>query len=173
MEIAPLQYTGRPNLPFSPAWWLQHGKEVCLYLRPGLEAVTLAQCGGLSYTGSVSVWQGQLASFQSASNVLQENVRKMFPVSLPAHPLFMLQPRNVACGLCDVRVSPPSNLAAPGFLPEPGERWNPHTAAQVPSQGTCQAAWVGYLRSLQVVCLASVSTNPLSLPTLRIKSLLS
>lgn len=96
VEIAPLQHKGRPNLPFSPPWWL-HGKEVWLYLRP---AVTLAQHGGLSYTGSMSVWQGQLTSFQLASNVLQENVREMLPLSLPAHPLFMLQPWNVACGLC-------------------------------------------------------------------------
>lgn len=99
MEIALLQHKDRPNLPFSPTWWLQHGKEVCQYLRPGLEAVTLAQLGGLSYTGSMSVWQGQLTSFQLASNML-EGVRKMFPLSLPAHPLFMLHPWNVASGLC-------------------------------------------------------------------------
>lgn len=96
VEIAPLQHKGRPNLPFSPPWWL-HGEEVWLYLRP---AVTLAQHGGLSYTGSMSIWQGQLTSFQLASNVLQENVRKVLPLSLPAHPLFMLQPWNVVCGLC-------------------------------------------------------------------------
>lgn len=98
MEVAPLQHKGRPNLPFSPTWWPQRGKEVCVYLRPGLEAVTLAQRGGLSHTDSMSVWQGQLTSVQLASHVLQ-GVRKMFPLSLPAHPHFMLQLWNVACGL--------------------------------------------------------------------------
>lgn len=43
----------------------------------------------------------------------------------------------------NVKVFPSSNLVAPGFLPEPGEMWSPHSAAEVPSQGTCQAAWVG------------------------------
>lgn len=38
-------------------------------------------------------------SFQLASKVLQ-GIRKTFPLSLPAHPLFMLQPWNVACVLC-------------------------------------------------------------------------
>lgn len=151
MEIAPLQHKGRPNLSFSPTWWLQHGKEVCLYLRP---AVTLAQHSGLSYTGSMSVWQGQLTSLQLASNVLQENARKMFPLSLPAHPLFMLQPWNVACGLCGCFHHP--TWLASGFLPEPRERWSPHTAAEVPSEGTGQAAWVGTWDPLQVLCLASV-----------------
>lgn len=166
MEIAPLQHKGWPNLPFSPTWWLQHGKEACLYLRPGLEAVTLAQHDGLSYTDSMSVWQGQLNRFQLASNVLQ-GIGKMFPLSLPAHPLFMLQPWNVACGLCGCEGV--ATMAAPGFPPEPGERWSPHSAAEVPSQGTCQAAWVGTWDPTG----AAPGTNILSLPMLRIKPLLS
>lgn len=170
MEIALLQHKGRPNLPFSPTWWLRHGKEVCQYLRPGLEAVTLAQRGGLSYTGSMSVWQRQLTSFQLASNMLQ-GIRRTFPLSLPAHPLFMLQLGMLPVVCVYVRVFSPSNLVALGFLPEPEERWSLHSAAEVPSQGTCQAAWVGTWDP-QVVCLISVGTNILSLSMLRIKPLL-
>lgn len=64
---------------------------------------------------------------------------------------------TLECCLRSVWVFPPSNLVAPGFLPEPRERWSPHTAAEVPSQGTGQAAWVGTWDPLQVVSLASVS----------------
>lgn len=143
MEIAPLQHKGRPNLPFRAAWWLQHGKEVCLYLGPGLEAVILSQHGSLSYTGSMSVWQEQLTSFHLALNVLQ-GVRKMFPLSFTSTATFSCCNLGMLPVVCvDVKVFPSSNLVAPDFLPEPGHRWSPHSAAEVPSQGTCQAAWVG------------------------------
>lgn len=101
MEIAPLQHKSRPNLPFSPAWWLQHGKEVCLYLRPGLGAVTSARRGSLCYTGSMSVWQGQLTSFHLAANVLQ-GVRKMFPFVITSTPVF--HAAALECCLCSVCV---------------------------------------------------------------------
>lgn len=54
MGIAPLQYKGRLTLSFSPAWWIQHGKEVFFHLGLGLEAVTLAQSDGISNTDSMT-----------------------------------------------------------------------------------------------------------------------
>lgn len=141
MEIALLQHKSRPNLPFSPTWWLQHGK-VCLYLRPGLEAVTLLQCGNLSHTGSMSVWQGQLTSLQVASNVLQ-GVRKMFPLSLPPHTHFSccnLGMLPVVCACVGVSTIQPG---CPRFYPWAWREAESSLSAEVPSQGTCQAVWVG------------------------------
>lgn len=171
MEIALLQHKGRPNLPFSPTWWLRHGKEVCQYLRPGLEAVTLAQRGGLSYTGSMSVWQRQLTSFswlQICCKAFEERSLCRYQ-----HTHFSCCNVGMLPVVCVyVRVFPPSNLVALGFLPEPEEKGRKlHSAAEVPSQGTCQAAWVG-IWDPQVVCLISVGTNILSLSMLRIKPLL-
>lgn len=172
MEIAPLQHKGRPNLPFSPTWWLQHGKEACLYLRSGLEAVTLAQHGSLSYTDSMSVWQGQLTSLQLASNTLQ-GVRKTSPLSLPAPPLFMLQLWSVACGLGGLWGCFHHLTWLPQTFP-----LTPRRGGILPQQLKCplkelarQPGWVPEIP--QVLFLASVGTNILSLPMLRIKPLLS